>query len=623
MAWWELERRREHRIIGSMDKRSRWLWRPKWEIALKLRIGINFLFLFLGLFSLRVAGQTIAPLIENNVVKCDRAAGTAASAKIADCAARVATGGGTADARGLQGAQTWNSDAFTGVTKSVDFLCGAATYTVSVTSTIPANVHLVAGQGCIFSLNAGVTLTVNGSMAGSSLSNHFTRGSGVLALKAGIGPLPPQWVGAIGDNTTDDTTALQTWLNQGNTYGTELLLPCGTYKVTSSLTATGISTLYIHGQGNCSQLINQATNSTSPTIRLTGKQYFKFDNFAIGGTDTTQANDGILMEKDAGAIRSGFGSIEHLFLQPCGVGIHIQDTNTVDIEKVWYWPSSASGIGNSNCDGTKIVNAILADGTGNVNDIHIRYLDATGTATIANNGAMIRWNTSGGGIGAMISVRDSELEGSNKRAIDFKSVNRFDITGNYVDNSDMRFYASSQGILAANEGLNPSSYTFGDGTAPNASSQITILHPNIGTFTADANNSYLTIINGTVTTTYTNNATHSVALDLIPPSGVVTNSFGDKVSIKTLLIRPDTPTIGTCGTGTVTAGSTDNAGEVTSTGATTCTVNFSAAWGAVPFCTVTDETTAAALRISAISASAFTVANLTSGDKFMWMCFGR
>lgn len=83
------------------------------------------------------------------------------------------------------------------------------------------------------------------------------------------------------------------------------------------------------------------------------------------------------------------------------------------------------------------------------------------------------------------------------------------------------------------------------------------------------------------------------------------------------------PTVTSCGTGSVTSTSNNTAGEITATGATTCTVTFGAPnWTNTPFCTVTDETTAAALRISAISATAFTVTNLTSGDKFMFHCLG-
>lgn len=83
------------------------------------------------------------------------------------------------------------------------------------------------------------------------------------------------------------------------------------------------------------------------------------------------------------------------------------------------------------------------------------------------------------------------------------------------------------------------------------------------------------------------------------------------------------PTVATCGTGAVTTHSSNTAGEVTATGATTCSVVFGAPnFTNQPFCTVTDETTAAALKVSAISVSGFTVAGLTTSDKFMYTCFG-
>lgn len=83
------------------------------------------------------------------------------------------------------------------------------------------------------------------------------------------------------------------------------------------------------------------------------------------------------------------------------------------------------------------------------------------------------------------------------------------------------------------------------------------------------------------------------------------------------------PTATTCGTGTATAHSTNMAGQITATGATTCTVTFGApAWSFAPFCSVTDVTTAAALRISASGTTSITVTNLTSNDVFNWVCGG-
>lgn len=90
-------------------------------------------------------------------------------------------------------------------------------------------------------------------------------------------------------------------------------------------------------------------------------------------------------------------------------------------------------------------------------------------------------------------------------------------------------------------------------------------------------------------------------------------------------INPGTaaPTATTCGTGTVTAHSTNMAGQITATGATTCTVTFGApAWSFAPFCSVTDVTTAAALRISTSATTSIIVTGLTSGDVFNWVCGG-
>lgn len=90
------------------------------------------------------------------------------------------------------------------------------------------------------------------------------------------------------------------------------------------------------------------------------------------------------------------------------------------------------------------------------------------------------------------------------------------------------------------------------------------------------------------------------------------------------LLSASQPTVSSCGTGSVTNGSTNNGGEVTATGATSCTVNFtSTPYATVVFCAVEEETTLGSYRISAISTSAFTVTGLTAGDKFMYICFGK
>jgi hypothetical protein len=83
------------------------------------------------------------------------------------------------------------------------------------------------------------------------------------------------------------------------------------------------------------------------------------------------------------------------------------------------------------------------------------------------------------------------------------------------------------------------------------------------------------------------------------------------------------PAVSSCGTGAAAAGSTDNAGQVTATGATACTVTFNVAYTSQPFCSVTDNTTAAGLKVTYSTGVSFTVTGLTSGDTFSYICIGQ
>lgn len=84
------------------------------------------------------------------------------------------------------------------------------------------------------------------------------------------------------------------------------------------------------------------------------------------------------------------------------------------------------------------------------------------------------------------------------------------------------------------------------------------------------------------------------------------------------------PTLGTCTGGTITSGSHAQGGEVTGTTGGSCVINFNTSWTNAPFCTATDESaTPTALQLSARSVSSITVANITSGHSFNYICVGR
>ena len=102
----------------------------------------------------------------NNIRYCDQFAGADAGAKITACIADLPATGGTADARGLEGAQAISSNIFSGITKPVTVLFGDATYTLAVgvpTLNIPSNFSLIgAGPGrTTFILANNVTGTIS------------------------------------------------------------------------------------------------------------------------------------------------------------------------------------------------------------------------------------------------------------------------------------------------------------------------------------------------------------------------------------------------------------------------------------------------------------------------------
>lgn len=89
-----------------------------------------------------------------------------------------------------------------------------------------------------------------------------------------------------------------------------------------------------------------------------------------------------------------------------------------------------------------------------------------------------------------------------------------------------------------------------------------------------------------------------------------------------------TPTVTSCGTGTVATSATNNAGDVTATGATACTVVFATTtpFANKPVCWAQDETSAVALKVvpgGTGNKLNIAVTGLTSGDEFMYGCIGK
>jgi hypothetical protein len=230
---------------------------------------------------------------------CDYA-GVDAAAKIATAFTALPASGGVIDIRCMVGNQTFGSDPFTGMNKPVTMIVGPATFTSSVNLNVPANVALMLLEGALISMNTGTTLTIRGPMQGSSLSQHFTGAGSISFLTTLVPEVYPQWWGATGNGSTDDTSAIQAAYNSvvapsGYTLvfppGAVVVFPAGVYKITSQITQSG-SYIYTRGAGmRATQLLFAPTaNGTCFQVtRPTGASgtYGGISNLEFYSTDTT------------------------------------------------------------------------------------------------------------------------------------------------------------------------------------------------------------------------------------------------------------------------------------------------------------------------------------------------
>ena len=158
-----------------------------------------------GIVSSNLVGGLV-PMSTN--LDCSAFTGSSASVRIAACAAALPGTGGTLDTRNMPGPQTWNSNAFSGITAPVNLVCQGTTFTVPSSLIIPSNVNLIAGQGCVFSVTSGSTLTIAGSIDAPPV--QIFAGLGTIAFDGPrIQQGYPQWWGAAGNGSTDDHIAIQ------------------------------------------------------------------------------------------------------------------------------------------------------------------------------------------------------------------------------------------------------------------------------------------------------------------------------------------------------------------------------------------------------------------------------
>lgn len=192
------------------------------------------------------------------------------------------------------------------------------------------------------------------------------------------GFITPQDYGALGNGTNDDTAAIQSALNAVSSNGSTVFFPAGTYKITSSLTAS-VNGTQIVGGGWGSQILYDGSVVTTGAIKASGNiRLFVRDirisqsNASHLGTamDVSQCNNSVferlLIDGGGG---SGVSPLVGILLNASTC-----NNNTIRNSRISYGGTNSIGIniiGNSNSNTVQDVRLVPQGDTSGSSGIHI------------------------------------------------------------------------------------------------------------------------------------------------------------------------------------------------------------------------------------------------------------
>lgn len=172
-----------------------------------------------------------------------------------------------------------------------------------------------------------------------------------------VGYVTPQDYGAAGNNSTDDTTAIQNAINAISTAGGgTLLFPGNTFKISAALNVpNGVS---LQGIGPGVSVINQtSTTANAITYNPTTLNYISISDLLIEGPGTG-TGIGVLVEANSGSnpvtscsfndlVISSFGS--HGFQLSGGSGCSFETVNVSSVGGHCFFMSGGNGNTMTNC----------------------------------------------------------------------------------------------------------------------------------------------------------------------------------------------------------------------------------------------------------------------------------
>lgn len=245
-------------------------------------------------------------------------------------------------------------------------------YAIGTNLAVSAGIRFFgATSGGPFVVKTGITLTLNGTID-APVANLFTlQGTGSVTIGPSTIDVYPEWFGAKGDNSTDDTTAIQNAINS-LTKGS-VRFGSKTYKVTSVLSIPrGYISLTGNGQRNT---IISSTATTGDMLTLSGvdgncsvadEEWFnRIEKMSFKRATPATAGTGIKLTNTCGAWLSDVSLFDN-FTQLLLNGGNAQTL----VERLFVDYSSSSGSARS---------AIESDTTNNANNsVRMKEIIITG-----------------------------------------------------------------------------------------------------------------------------------------------------------------------------------------------------------------------------------------------------
>lgn len=177
--------------------------------------------------------------------------GADSAIRIGAAIANLPRTGGTVDARGFEGPQTWNTCPFKDAALPLTLDLGAATFSVTVDCTVPANVTVRFGEGSVISVASSKTLNISGSILGP-ISRHFAGAGSVVINSNSVVEVYPQWWGVDCSGATSSSSAIQSAVDSLKSGGgTVKFIFAGRcrYNVSSTITVSSQKPINLLGDG--------------------------------------------------------------------------------------------------------------------------------------------------------------------------------------------------------------------------------------------------------------------------------------------------------------------------------------------------------------------------------------